>query len=484
MFWRSYPALLYGLCCLLGSYMALNPTLWLLLPLALLASSLISVPKRLLLALLLFLLICINIHLKIQIPFQCASGTAFFQVDSLAERHHNFGKQWVYKGTLKKFVPDNATTCSAKVIPCSIILPDSPEIRRPLADRAYLLHGTLKALDRGGYLLKVSQHDPWKPIPNSFSLAEIRYQAKKALSGYIHAHVEETRSAVFLSGIITGDFDDRLMQHEFGRFGLQHLMAISGFHFAIIAAIFNFILRIFFSRRAATYILIAILSTYFLFLGCNPSIIRSWIAVMAGLLGLLLERHGSGLNALGVGLMAILLYDPLLCQHIGFQFSFAATAALLMLFPASEMLLQRFCPKRPLSVGVRMDIFNQLGLILLTLLRQGVALGIAVNLVTLPLMLYHFHRFPLMSLLYNLFFPLLVSFSMLLLIVALLLGLIFPPLADLMHRFNCRFTHGMLDFTYNIPPAIDWVLRLQDFPIEVVIVSLSLIFWLALKKNE
>lgn len=453
------------------------------LPTALLFVPLVFEAKRLFLALALLLIVCINIHYTVRFPSLQDTGVALFQIESLAERHHHFGKQWVYKGTLKNFLPDTTSEASAKGIACTIILPDSPEIKRPIADHSYLLHGTLKALERGGYLLKVSQHAPWHAVSYSFSLAEMRYQAKKMLSKYIHDHIVEARSAIFLSGIITGDFDDRLMQHEFGRFGLQHLMAISGFHFAILAAIFSILLRLFFSRQTATFLLIAILSFYFFFLGCNPSIIRSWIAVMAVLIGLLVERQGSGLNALGVGLMAILLYDPCICLHIGFQFSFAATAALLMLFPGFEILLQRYLPKRSLSVGIRMDIFNQQGLILLTLFRQGVALAIAVNLVTLPLLLYHFHRFPLMSLLYNLFFPLLVSFSMLLLIAGLLLGLIFPFLADCLHSLNCRFTHGMLDFTYSIPPSIDWVLRVQDFPIEIAIVSLSLFFWLALKRD-
>lgn len=105
-------------------------------------------------------------------------------------------------------------------------------------------------------------------------------------------------------------------------------------------------------------------------------------------------------------------------------------------------------------------------------MRQGLALGFAVNLVTLPMMFYHFHRFPFLGLLYNLFFPAMVSISMFL--------LLFPPFVGL----NQLFTKFMLNLTYNMPPALDIVWRVENFPIEVVVGVLSLLLLYVMRREE
>jgi competence protein ComEC len=218
------------------------------------------------------------------------------------------------------------------------------------------------------------------------------------------------------------------------------------------------------------------MSSYFFALGGLPSIMRAWIACLLGLSAALFERRGSGLNALGCALIALLIYDPLFALHLGFQYSFAATAAILLLFAPCDQLLQRLFPKRTFAKASQMDGWNQHGYLLLALFRQAIALGLAVHLVTLPMMLFHFHRFPWMSLLYNLFFPALVSLSMGLLIVGLLASLLVPPLAIWIHQLNSAYTRFMLDFTYNLPPNLDIIWRISHFSIELLILLITSIF--------
>ena len=491
-FWRRYPALLYGLACLLSCFLALKPTWLICLPIFLLFGPLFFVPighplaRRLTLALGLFLALTLSIYGRYDfpnLPEEGLEGRAHFHIETVTHARHAFGRQWIYKGTLEHFAPDKPCSgCVARAIPCRIILSDKAEIFRPPADRDYFVRGSLKPLIRGGYLLKMAANDPWNPVEGSFSLAEKRFRAKAALCKIIHQHILDPKSRLFLAGIVTGEFDDRLMQHELGRFGLQHIMAISGFHFSIIATIFNFILRLILSRKAATMALIAILTGYFLFLGNSPSILRAWMACMAVLGGSLLERQGSGVNSLGLALMAVLILDPLLCLHIGFQYSFAATAAILLLYSECDQLLQQLWVKRSLKEAQQMDRFNQHGLLLLTFFRQGVALSLAVNLVTMPMVLYHFHKFPWMSFLYNLFFPAMVSVSMLLLIVGLVFGTLLAPLGDWVHGLNSAYTRFMLDFTYNMPPSLDRYLRVEDFPVEILLLYLSLVALYCVKK--
>lgn len=149
------------------------------------------------------------------------------------------------------------------------------------------------------------------------------------------------------------------------------------------------------------------------------------------------------------------------------------------LFSGTDFFLQKVFRKRPLIELTRMDLIQQHGYILLTWLRQALALGIAVNLAVLPLSLYCFHKFPWMSLLYNLFFPFMVSISMVLLLAGLSLSLI-PFAGELIHGFNSAFTRFLLNFTSEAPPFLDLNWRISEFPAGGLIVYLSLLFFTGL----
>jgi competence protein ComEC len=307
-------------------------------------------------------------------------------------------------------------------------------------------------------------------VGGSWSLAERRYAAKQVVANAIDQCYRSRKSALFLTGIATGDFDDRIMTYEFSRFGLQHIMAISGFHFSIVASILSGLLRFLLPPKRSTLVMIGLLTSYFLFLGCGPSILRAWLTIQIALFGLIMQRKGSGLNALGLALLLSLLIDPLMCRSIGFQFSFLTTASILLFYGPIDHAMQQIFYKRPLSEAIDMDVWNQHGYCLLAILRQALSLGIAVNCAALPMTLYLFQKFPLFSLLYNLFFPFLVSISMLLLI----LGFLVPLLGAWIHTLNDWYTHCLLNFTYNLPHRLDIVLY-QDVALWVLVPYLTLL---------
>lgn len=496
-FWQQNPALFYALAALLGCFLALEFSWLLLIPVFMLwGCPLIfhgnftkSFFVRLGIAFITMAGTYAYVTMQYRfpvLPAEGAIGNAQFEIQSFSVSTTHFGKFWVYKGVLKDFTPDNPekTIQSGHNIPVRLTLPVAPELHPPSADSDYLVHGRLKETKPGQYSFHVKKEELWHPVAGTWSLSQLRYKAKTAVSAYIQRHIQDTRVAVFLSGIATGDFDDRLMSFEFGRFGLQHIMAISGFHFAIIAAILSLFLRLVMSKRKATLLLIFLLSSYFMFLGCGPSVMRAWITIMIALAGYLLARRGNGLNSLGLALLAIILYDPLMCRSIGFQFSFIATAAILMLFRGCDWLIQNLFRKRNLSQMVLMNGLDQHGYFLLSWVRQGMALALAVNLAALPLMLYYFHKFPLMSLGYNLFFPFMVSVSMLLLILGVIGSLILPPLGSFLHFINDHYTRFLLNFTYNMPATVDITWRVESFPTYLLVLHLCLIFWLGIWLRE
>lgn len=480
-FWKHHPALLYALAMLIGVNSALSWNISFLLPIALMSAPLITSTtflRKIVLSLFLMTGCFLYVSTNYLFPTLDPSGTmgsAVLEISSIASKTTHFGKQWSYRGYIQKFETLEGTVL-ARNIPYTLSIPKRDDLKRPLADKAYKVSGKLKELMPGYYVLNVDKDTPWYPVGGSWSLAEWRFQIKQTVIKYIREHLSDSRVSTFLAGIATGDFDDRTMFFEFGRFGLQHIMAISGFHFAIIAAILSLFLRVFISKRKATLTLIFLLSSYFLFLGSGSSIMRAWITILIVLCGSLIERRGSGLNSLGLAMIVILMMDPLLSQSIGFQFSFITTAAILMFFAGSDYVLQGIFKKRPLSHVIEMDQANQHGYCILTFMRQAVALTIAVNLIALPMTMYLFHKFPVHSLIYNLFFPFMVSLSMLFLIMGLALSMIIPPLGSAINTLNEKYTQFMLNFIYNMPTSLDVVWKIHNFPQEVLLIYLCAIF--------
>ncbi len=407
---------------------------------------------------------------------------AFFDINSLSFNKTSFGKRWVYKGVLKNFKNDTGNTNievpqnSLRNLPITVSIAYNPTSSRPLGNSSYCLYCRLIETTPGHYMLKVAKNTPWYPVADTWSFAEIRFRAKQAVEGFIREHIFGQRAVTFLTGITTGEFDDRLMAFEFSRFGLQHIMAISGFHFAIIATMLSGLLRFVCSKKVSTLVLIFLLSSYCLFLGSSPSILRAWITIIIALLSLLVERRGSGLNSLGIAMLVVLLLDPLASRQVGFQFSFVITAAILLFYGWVDEIMQQVLLKRPLSQVVQMDRWNQYGYCILAFFRQAMALAIAVNVIAVPLMLFHFQTFPLLGLIYNLFFPFLVSVAMLL----LLLGLIFsflPFIGEVFHYLNSHYTQWMLNLVYNIPVNFDVAWTVSPFSSELLIIYLTLLLF-------
>ena len=231
------------------------------------------------------------------------------------------------------------------------------------------------------------------------------------MSNYLKRHFKDPKVASFFSSLATGDIDERALSLEFGKIGVNHLLAISGFHFALLTTFCSFILGLFLPRKTTTILLLIVLSAYFFFVGNAPSVQRAWIGIFIFLIGSLFDLRSNALNSLGCALCIEILIDPYCVTHLGFQLSFLATLAILLLYAPCEKLLSLLLPKRPLSLLAVMTPLHQTGHLFSSMIRKALALNIAVHLVTLPVLLFVFLKFPWLSLLYNLFFPFWVGLS-------------------------------------------------------------------------
>jgi competence protein ComEC len=131
------------------------------------------------------------------------------------------------------------------------------------------------------------------------------------------------------AGILIGlrDRVDRQVAADFTTAGVSHVVAISGWNIAIVAAAVGAMAGRLGRRRRAIVIALAVAS-YIVFAGASPSVLRA--GVMAGVVLIAREsgRSGRAAAALGWAAFLLLLAEPALVRDAGFQLSTLATAGL------------------------------------------------------------------------------------------------------------------------------------------------------------
>lgn len=394
-------------------------------------------------------------------------NVGYFSIQSLQPHQSPFEKGLIYKGTLY---------VDGKQIPCAVLQHFGEN--HPKANCDYLLQGKLKQRGPYEYLFRAKT---WIPVEKTRSFAEFRFQMKEQFRHFLDQKFQRPRVALFLGSLITGDVEDRSLRYEFGRVGVQHILAISGFHFAILIAFCSFFIGLFLTHRWKIIALLLAINGYFLFVGAVPAVERSWLTAMFYLIGQLMGRHSSGLNLLGMSLLIEITFDPLVSTQIGFQLSFLSCMGILLFHPLFKPLAHFLFPKHDPR---KLSPLAQHGYLISSFWREALSLTLGVNTALFPLILHHFHYFPLLSLLYNLFFPLLVSMALFGLLVSLLTHLLCPPLSLLFFSTTDFFTAQLLDIASYPPLLLDFSIRVHDFPAWIIPLYLFALFSLSIARTR
>ncbi|MDQ3871263.1 MAG: ComEC family competence protein, partial [Chloroflexota bacterium] len=209
------------------------------------------------------------------------------------------------------------------------------------------------------------------------------------------------------AGILIGlrDRVDRDLADDFTTSGLSHILAISGWNIAIVAALITALLRGL-SRAHRSVAVVLAVAGYTVAAGASPSVIRA--ALMAAIVLLAREsgRRGAAPTALGLTASVMVLVDPATVAEPGFQLSVAATAGLLAWAGALTQGLRVRLPARTPAWLV-----------------DSLGVSLAAQASTLPLVLLSFGRLSLVAPVANLLVAPLVAPAMLAGLVALLAGL-------------------------------------------------------------
>ncbi|MDR1759982.1 MAG: DNA internalization-related competence protein ComEC/Rec2 [Fibrobacter sp.] len=249
-------------------------------------------------------------------------------------------------------------------------------------------HGKMKSME--------IFHSAWVP---ERSFLQFRRWIKSRLTARMSA-----AESGFILGLLAGDRSGipEILQQDFRRTGLIHVLSISGFHVVLLSGILMLFLKATpLPHQAVRVCAILLLLIYIPVTGGSAPVTRAVFMFIVIQAAALFQRKTDGLNSLGVALLLICFFRPEELGNAGFQLSAAATAGIITgqkLYPLQRV--SRKLKKHP-WLSAPESFFLQSSWVTLT-----------ATVSTAPFLIYHFKSLSPVSLLGNIFVVPLISCAM------------------------------------------------------------------------
>ncbi len=181
--------------------------------------------------------------------------------------------------------------------------------------------------------------------------------------------------------------------------GIAHLLAVSGLHLSLVSMAAYGLLR----KAGAGYGRAAVagglvLMVYSILTGASPSVLRALIMTLCGFLAAYMGRTYDLLSAMGLSALILLWYSPYLVDQAGVQLSFAAIGGIGLAKELEAWSVagteQKDASEKPLFLGADGESAHAW--------EQPLRLTLCMQLVSLPVVLWHFFSYPLYGIFLNL----------------------------------------------------------------------------------
>lgn len=209
-------------------------------------------------------------------------------------------------------------------------------------------------------------------------LREVKNSAKETILKFVPGD-----EGGLLVGMLLGDRDGITpeVKEAFRNTGTTHIIAISGSNITIAVGLVTFVAGRFFRKRTTLIIALAGIIFYVALVGASPAVTRAGLMGALALIGVLAGREYEGLLGLEASALLMTLYQPRVLMDIGWQLSFVATLGLIVIAQP----LQDWKPVKSWP----------------PVLKEGLLITFAAEIMTVPLAAYYFHQISFVSLAAN-----------------------------------------------------------------------------------
>ncbi|MBR5085132.1 MAG: ComEC/Rec2 family competence protein [Prevotella sp.] len=255
--------------------------------------------------------------------------------------------------------------------------------------------------------------------------------------------------------------------------GASHVLALSGLHLGIIYMLLSLLVGAKKMGAFREFLIIAGIWSYAVLTGLSSSVVRASTMITIYALVSVLRRDRMSLNALAFTAIVMLMLNPLCLYDVGFQMSFMAVLAILLLYkPIYGLVSREFLFSHPI----------------LKWLWAMVVVSLCAQLGVAPLTAYYFGRFSVYFLLTNFIVIPLTTFIVYATVVLIIASLWTPAMAvvSAVLRFVVKMQNTLVSWVSSLPgSSIEGIHinRLQLLFIYILIVSL-LVFASRLLNNK
>lgn len=252
-----------------------------------------------------------------------------------------------------------------------------------------------------------------KPLKTNFTwIQKIRYILEDRID-----QVFSEESKAYIYGLLLGNtkYFDASFKTMYQINGVSHIFAISGLHVGVLLGIFQFI----FKKSKVQWMTFILIYLYLVVVGLPYSAIRAVFMVISIKLAKLFNRPYDLLQSLSMIGLLMILYNPYIVMHTGFQYSFSALLAIGVIKP---YIRSKF---------------------------TWIYLPLALQIILLPLTIYHQNTFHILSFIINLCVIPLITVIFNLMFLALifninLLSQFIDFLIEMIEEINFFFHHDAL----------------------------------------
>lgn len=297
-------------------------------------------------------------------------------------------------------------------------------------------------------LVAKNKGNPWLATLN-----KIRQTSDQIIKRHLPNQEANLASAMVLGG--KSNLGPEITK-AFSASGLTHIIAISGMNITLIVILlFNLLLFLGLRRQVVFWVVVVVITSYVLLIGVPASAVRAGIMGLLGLWAVYLGRLNNLDNVLVATAVITLLFNPLLLRDdVGWQLSFLALAGIIYLYPIG----QKFLTSKQSFINFLLD---------------SLALTVAAQLPTWPIIAINFGQISLIAVVANLLAVWIAPALLVVLLIALGLSAIFP------------WVWWWLPALFGLKYLIDVALLSASFPLVVVQVgslapALVVIYYLAL----